>query len=115
MGRLSDEEQAVFYSEIDVLALPSVNSLESFGMVQVEAMMCGAPVIASDLPGVRTVVDSTGMGLICRKSDVDDLVRCLEMIMRNKQEYIRPRDEIVEKYGIDQTIDKYMATYRNIL
>jgi glycosyltransferase involved in cell wall biosynthesis len=37
----------------DVTVLPSINSTESFGMVQVESMTCGTPVVATDLPGVR--------------------------------------------------------------
>ncbi|MDX1372735.1 MAG: glycosyltransferase family 4 protein, partial [Nitrososphaeraceae archaeon] len=62
LGELSQEEMGSFYSLIDVLVLPSTNSTESFGMVQVEAMMMGVPVVASDLPGVRVPILKTGMG-----------------------------------------------------
>jgi glycosyltransferase involved in cell wall biosynthesis len=63
-GVVSELEKAVFYHLCDVLVLPSINSTESFGMVQVEAMTCGTPVAATDLPGVRQPVQSTGMGRI---------------------------------------------------
>ena len=44
--------------------LPSLNSTESWGIVQVESMSCGTPVVATDLPGVRMPVKMTGMGRI---------------------------------------------------
>ena len=46
-----------------------INSTESFGMVQVEAMTCGTPVVASDLPGVRQPARMTGMGKIIPPAD----------------------------------------------
>jgi glycosyltransferase involved in cell wall biosynthesis len=53
LGSLTPNEMAAFYPNLDVLVLPSLNSTESFGLVQIEAMMNGIPVVASDLPGVR--------------------------------------------------------------
>jgi phosphatidylinositol alpha-mannosyltransferase len=50
LGRLSDEELAVRYTESDLFCAPSVGG-ESFGMVIVEAMAAGCPVVASDIPG----------------------------------------------------------------
>ena len=50
LGFLPDERIPDFFASLDVFALPSVNSLEAFGIVQAEAMMVGVPVIASDLP-----------------------------------------------------------------
>jgi glycosyltransferase involved in cell wall biosynthesis len=65
-GFVPDEEMAALFRLADVLALPSTNSTESFGMIQVEAMLCGLPVVASDLPGVREPVRRSGMGEIAR-------------------------------------------------
>jgi glycosyltransferase involved in cell wall biosynthesis len=62
LGRLSEEELFPFYRSLDLFLLPSVNSYEAFGMVQVEAMKSGVPVIASDLRGVRVPVMKTGNG-----------------------------------------------------
>jgi glycosyltransferase involved in cell wall biosynthesis len=64
LGPLSSGRLGSFYQAIDVLALPSINHTEAFGMVQCEAMMAGTPVIATNLPGVRVPVTFTGMGEI---------------------------------------------------
>ncbi len=69
LGFLPDEALADFYASLDIFALPSVNSLEAFGIVQVEAMMAGVPVITTDLPGVRLPVQQTGFGVIVRPRD----------------------------------------------
>ena len=68
-GTLGMQDLADFYAAIDVLVLPSTNWTETFGMVQPEAMLCGTPCIASNLPGVREPIRRTGMGLIAEVGD----------------------------------------------
>ncbi len=76
-----------FYKSIDALVLPSINRTESFGMVQVEAMLSGKPVIASDLPGVRQPVIITGGGLISNPRDPSQLSSQIVTILRNPRKY----------------------------
>lgn len=61
VGRVSDEALPLHYNLADLLVLPSTTAGEAFGMVLLEAMASGVPVIASDLPGVRTVAADGGM------------------------------------------------------
>ena len=114
VGKIPEEKMAEFYSSLDVFVLPSVNSLESFGMVQVEAMLCGTPVIASDLYGVRTIVGKTGMGLICKKGNVEDLKECIIKVMDNPKDYHKMRSEIEEVYSTEITADKYIEIMGNM-
>lgn len=55
-GFVPDAELADYYRLADVTVLPSTTAGEAFGLVLIEALACGTPVIASALPGVRTVV-----------------------------------------------------------
>lgn len=71
LGFLPAEAISDFYASIDVFALPSVNALEAYGLVQVEGMMAGVPALASDLPGVRQPVQRTGFGTIVPPRDAD--------------------------------------------
>jgi glycosyltransferase involved in cell wall biosynthesis len=64
LGIIPDQELSAFYHICRVLVFPSINSTDSFGMVQVEAMSCGLPVVASDMPGIRQPVILTGMGKV---------------------------------------------------
>ncbi|MFA7315081.1 MAG: glycosyltransferase family 4 protein [Candidatus Magasanikbacteria bacterium] len=60
VGRISNEELPLYYNLADLFVLPSINTAEAFGVVLLEAMASGVPVIASDLPGVRTVARDGG-------------------------------------------------------
>ncbi|MFN3414358.1 MAG: glycosyltransferase family 4 protein [Thermoanaerobaculum sp.] len=80
-GVLSDEELAAFYRCCSVLVLPSLNSTEAFGMVQVEAMFCDTPVVASDLPGVREPVRLTGMGILVPPGNPQALASALLQVL----------------------------------
>jgi len=93
LGELKEEEMGSFYSLLDVLVLPSINSTEAFGMVQVEAMMMGVPVVASDLPGVRVPVRRTKMGLIVPCRDARQLARAIKSIVKNKKNFIKPKSK----------------------
>lgn len=59
---LPDAAMASFYRLCDVVAVSSLDCTDAFGTVQVEAMMCGTTVVASDLPGVHEAVCRTGIG-----------------------------------------------------
>ena len=50
LGQVSDEDLIAYYHAADVFALPSITTQEMFGLVQLEAMACGKPVISTTVP-----------------------------------------------------------------
>lgn len=114
LGNLSQAELAAFYQVIDVLVLPSVNSTESFGLVQVEAMLCGTPVVASDLPGVRQPVRLTGMGEVAPIADPQALASALSRVLEAPARYVRPRREIEALFSLRATVDAYLELYAEV-
>jgi glycosyltransferase involved in cell wall biosynthesis len=87
LGVLSPEEMAAFYPNLDVLVVPSLNSTEAFGLVQIEAMMNGTPCVASALPGVRQPVLTTGMGKVVPIGDANALASAILDILDRPAEY----------------------------
>lgn len=107
LGTLNPKEMAAFFPNLDVLVVPSLNSTESFGLVQVEAMLCGTPCVASNLPGVRQPVLQTGMGRIAAIGDSESLANAILEVLGNSASYVRPRAEIEARFSTPRTAELY--------
>lgn len=114
LGPLPSEQMGNFFGACDVLTVPSINSTESFGLVQVEAMQSGCPVVASNLPGVREPVRVTGMGEIIPIRDARALADAIVRVLSNRQSYIRPRQEIAEMFSLQNTVDSYLKLFEDL-
>jgi glycosyltransferase involved in cell wall biosynthesis len=98
LGFLDEEDIADFYRSLDVFVLPSTNSFEAFGIVQVEAMSAGTPVVASSLPGVRTIVQSTGLGEIAAVGDAESLAAAILTALTTTYDHDRARAVLESTY-----------------
>lgn len=114
LGTLEPDEMAAFYSACDVTVLPSVNSTESFGLVQLESMLSGTPVVASDLAGVRVPVRTTGMGRIVPPRDARALADALVEVMLHPDEYARPRAEIESRFDFEAFVRSYEDLFERL-
>ncbi|MFQ6101711.1 MAG: glycosyltransferase family 4 protein [Anaerolineae bacterium] len=115
LGVLNPLQMAAFYPNLTCLVVPSLNSTETFGLVQVEAMLCGTPSIASDLPGVRQPVLQTGMGEVVPVGDSAALAEAIINVVGDKEKYVRPREEIVERWSTERTAAGYEALFERLL
>lgn len=98
LGILNPEEMALFYKNLDVLVVPSLNSTETFGLVQIEAMIQGTPSIASNLPGVRVPPRLTGMGEVVPIGDADALADAIIQIVSQPKKYLGSPNEIEKQF-----------------
>ena len=115
LGALHGAELTAFYKNLDVLVIPSLNSTESFGLVQIEAMMNGAPVVASNLPGVRRPVMMTGMGEVAPIGEHEALAEALTRVLAEKENYVRPGEVIAESFSPQQTARAYVKLFQQLL
>ncbi len=114
LGVLTPLQMAAFYPNLDVLVVPSLNSTESFGLVQVEAMLKGTPCVASDLPGVRQPVKQTGMGKIAAVGSSEALADALIDVLERPEQYVRPADEIADMFSTQRTVSGYEALFAEL-
>lgn len=84
LGKLDKKGLIENFQQAKALVLPSINSNEAFGIVLIEAMACGTPVIASDLPGVRTVFEDNKSGLLVAPKNIEDLKNKIELILKDE-------------------------------
>jgi rhamnosyl/mannosyltransferase len=82
VGDVSDAELQAWYHACDLLVLPSVSRQEAFGMVQLEAMLCGHPVISTSLQtGTSWVNQHERTGLVVKPGDVAELRGALSRLL----------------------------------
>jgi phosphatidylinositol alpha-mannosyltransferase len=80
VGKVSNSDLAPFYNAADLCVLPSVPP-ESFGLVLIEAMASGRPVVAHNIPGVRTLVRSGVDGFLAQPGNLADLVEKIDHLV----------------------------------
>lgn len=104
------QELADFYAACDVFVLPSDS--EGFAMAQVEAMLCGTPVVMTDIPGGRVPVQETGMGKLAKPGDWRSIGETILEVLDNRANFVKPKQEIAATFSLDDTLDLYEATFR---
>jgi glycosyltransferase involved in cell wall biosynthesis len=114
LGLLSPQAMAAFYPNLDMLTIPSLNSTESFGLVQIEAMMNGVPVISSNLPGVRQPVLRHKMGRVIPIGDSKALAQAVRELVAEKKAYGDRKVEIRDLYAPDTIAQKYEELFTRI-
>ena len=115
LGVLNQEEIAQFYRCLDLLVVPSLNSTETFGLVQIEAMIQGTPSIASNLPGVRMPPRMTGMGEVVPIGDSEALAEAILKIVNEPEKYHRDGKEVAEMFDPLINATAYQVLYADLL
>jgi glycosyltransferase involved in cell wall biosynthesis len=117
-GRIPQEQLADAYRSMDVFAFPSTGAAEAFGLAAAEALSCGVPVVASDLPGVRSVVADEVAGLLTPPSNPVALAAALRRILDNpslREGMSRAaRERVIARYDWDRHVDGLMKVYREV-
>lgn len=84
VGQIADADLPNFYRSCDVFCLPSISKAEAFGIVQIEAMACGKPVISTRLHnGVDYVNQHEITGLVVEPNNVEELSAAMQKLLEN--------------------------------
>lgn len=115
LGSIEDELLPYYYSLCDLFVLPSHSRLEAFGIVLLEAMACGKPIIASDIPGSREIVVEGHNGLLAEPLNAMDLAEKINEILQNEksaEEMGRNGRRLAEeRYSWDRITDEIIRIY----
>lgn len=112
LGSRSDVAELISSSYIGIQS----SNWEGFGLTAVELMAAGKPVIASNVDGLKQVVD--GAGLIFEKGNDDDLAHKISLLLNDKCYYetiSRQCRERASLYDITLMADDYKKLYREIM
>ena len=120
LGSVDDDELAALYRACNVFVLPSVTRQEAFGVVQLEAMAAGKPVVSTDLgTGVGWVNRNGETGYVVPPRDVralhDALRRLLSDPVLQKTMGAAAAKRISAAFTLERMIDDTLALYRDVI
>ena len=117
VGRLSDEGLRDAYAAADVFALPS--SSEAQGIVALEAMACGLPVVASAVGGLLGTIEDQKSGFLVPSGDVDALAARLAEVLGEPARRVdvgaSARLAVERRFGWDQAVAATCEVYREVI
>lgn len=113
-GEIKPESIQDFYSKLDFYVLPSRD--ETFGVVVVEAMACGLPVIATKCGGPEEIITKE-TGVLIDRENPQELARAIRSVAGNLGSYNRKaiRDYVLEKYSPDLFVASVSEVYQELL
>lgn len=116
LGRLSTPQVIAAMQNADALLFPSRS--EGFGLVAIEAMACGLPVIAARDTAVGEVVADSSTGLLCRANEPADFVQAARRLATDTKLAERMRDaayrHVADHFSLDAMIDGYVRLYSQL-
>jgi glycosyltransferase involved in cell wall biosynthesis len=109
VGEINEREKADFLANADALIFP-IDWREPFGLVMIEAMSCGTPVIAFRRGSVPEVVDDGVSGVLV--ADIDQAVAAVSQVRRLDR--ARVRNSFERRFTIERVAFQYMRIYCNL-
>lgn len=115
LGRVGAEELPAAYRLADVVVLPSVDRSEAFGIVLLEAMASGRPIVASNLPGVRTLIRGGKNGMLVPPGDAAALAEGISLLLMKRGALARmgrASRVLARAYAADRVAARLVRLYR---
>lgn len=121
LGRISNADLARLYRGADLFVMPNIpvaNDMEGFGIVMLEAGLCGTPAVAARLEGIRDVITEGVNGHLVTPEDPDAFVSAINPYLHNPEALTdaahRARDHTVHTFGWSAVGEKYLSTLRTL-
>ncbi|WP_026486299.1 glycosyltransferase [Caldanaerobius polysaccharolyticus] len=122
LGIIDNKQMFQIYNRCNVVVIPSIkigNAEESFGFVAIEAMACGKPVIASNIGGLRKIIEDGYNGFLVPERNPEAIAEKIKMLMSNpelsKEVGINARKTVEEKFSVEIVVKKYLNIYKETI
>jgi rhamnosyl/mannosyltransferase len=120
LGSVDDNELAALYRACNVFALPSVTRQEAFGVVQLEAMAAGKPVVSTDLgTGVGWVNRDGETGYVVPPRDAPAMRNALARLLNDSALQKSMGDAAARRirsgFTVERMIDDTLSLYRDVI
>ena len=117
-GGVSQNNLPDIYRSSDIVVIPSIYG-ESFGIVAIEAMACGKPVIASPVGGLQEIIIDGINGLLLKSVNITEIVEKIYYLYVNKELYkeisLNALKIVYEKYSWDKLISEIEKIYKTVI
>ncbi|WP_424355715.1 glycosyltransferase family 4 protein [Methanobacterium sp. MBAC-LM] len=117
-GYVDEGLKPFYYKCADIFCLPSITMAEAFGIVNLEAMACGIPVISSKLGGIPDVVVDRETGLLVNPEDEESLAESLMFLLENEdiaRKMGNNGKKKVEEYSWKKIAEKTQGIYERLI
>ncbi len=111
--KVSDETVRKAYASSDALIFPS--TFETQGLVAVEAMASGLPVVGAKAYGISEVIKHNETGYLVDPEDINDYAEYLKLAVQNRQELsIKCREHVEKNYSLEKSVNDYVRLYERL-
>jgi glycosyltransferase involved in cell wall biosynthesis len=117
-GYIEERLKPLYYKAADVFVLPSIETFESFGIVNLEAMACGTPIIASKIGGIPDVIKNGENGLLVSPKNHEALANAIVYLLKNEAMRSKMSEngrEFVKSYTWNRIAEAYEMVYRKVI
>lgn len=119
LGERNEKGKLALLSKAKTLLFP-IHWEEAFGLVMIEAMACGTPVIAYDRGSVREIVKDGETGFICPPDDMECMTRKVQEIYEMPKEKYQEmrrnsRKHVEENFTVEKMVDKYEQIFKKVV
>ena len=117
LGFVNLDDLVKWLQKASIFVCPSLS--ESFGIVNVEAMSCGTPVIASDIEGIRDIIESGKNGILAPPNDPIKLAEAIQYLLENEDIRIKfgkeGRKKVERKFSWDVIAKRLCKIYKELI
>jgi D-inositol-3-phosphate glycosyltransferase len=115
-GSVAQERLPLFYSAADICAIPSY--YESFGMVALESLACGTPIVATNVGGIRGIIRQSEMGRLVNDNSPKNLASKISELLyqrEDKEQHVNTRRDRMTEFSWETIADSILQEYDRLL